>query len=161
MIPRRLALLAAVAILAVVGVACSSDEAARDEDGRITSTGQLDVFDLEIGDCIVFDDMPDSTVEDLTVTPCDEPHQSEVYALVEVDDLDAYPGERELSNRAELECVSRFEDYVGIEFAESTLFSTYLIPTVRSWQEAEDREIVCLVVAAGRVLEDSVEGSAL
>lgn len=157
---RRLSL-ALLAALLVVAAACSSDEADRDEDGRITRTGQLSVFDLQIGDCIVFDDVPDATVDEVTVTPCDEPHQSEVYAIVEVDDLDAYPGERELSNRAELECLAPFDDYVGIELAESTLFFTYLVPTVRSWQEDQDREVLCLIVAAGRVLEGSVAGSGL
>ncbi|MDZ7677564.1 MAG: septum formation family protein [Acidimicrobiales bacterium] len=154
---RRLVL--ALAALVLMAAACSNDEPDRDEDGRLTSAGDLSVFDLVEGDCVVLDESLEAANETLPVVPCDQPHQGEVYALVDVDDIDAYPGERELSDRAELECISRFADYVGVDLADSTLYYTYMIPSIRGWQEDDDRTVVCMAVGAGQTLEGSVEGS--
>jgi hypothetical protein len=151
---------ALVALVLLVG-ACSSDDPTRGDDGRIVNGGDLSVFDLVPGDCVVLADDLEAVNETLPVVPCEEPHQAEVYALVEVDDLDAYPGERELSDRAELECLDEFADYVGVDLVDSTLFFTYMIPSVRGWQEEQHRTVVCLVVAAGRPIEGSVAGSGL
>jgi hypothetical protein len=160
--PRRLLRgFAPLLVLVLVLAACSDDGAKRGEDGRITSAGDLSVFDLVPGDCIVFDDSLEQAMETLPVVPCDEPHEGEVYALVELDDLDAYPGERELSDRAEMECLSRFAGYVGVELADSTLFTTYMIPSIRGWQDDDDRTVVCLTVSAGGPLTRSVAGSQL
>ena len=158
----RLVRAGAVALVAVLALAgCSDDGPDRGEDGRITSAGDLSVFDLVPGDCVVYDDSLESANETLPVVPCDEPHEGEVYALVEIDDLDAYPGERELSNRAELECLARFAGYVGVELADSTLCTTYMIPSIRGWQDDGDRTVVCLTVSAGGPLTRSVAGSQL
>lgn len=147
----------------VAGSACSGGGPDRDADGRITASGDVDVFDLRVGDCLVLDDSVDASVESLPAVPCDEPHQGEVYALYEIDDedIDTYPGERELSNMAEAVCVAEFADYVGVDLADSTLFFTYLVPSIRGWQDGDDRTVVCLAVAAGRTLEQSVERSGL
>ena len=156
---RRIAVPAIV--LALVLGACSDDGPDRDEAGRITSSGDLSVFDLEVGDCVLLDDELEAANETLPVVPCDEPHQAEIYALVDVDDLDQYPGERELSNRAEIECLAEFAGYVGVDLADSTLFFTYLIPSIRSWQDDDDRTVVCVGLGVGGPLEGSVEGSAI
>lgn len=156
---RRLAA-AAIALSLVLG-ACSDDSPDRDGDGRITSAGDLSVFDLVEGDCVVLDSDVEAANSTLPVVPCDEPHQAEVYSLVVLDDLDQYPGERELSNRAELECVGTFGDYVGVELADSTLFFTYMIPAVRSWQEDGDRTVVCMALGVGGPLEGSVKGTGI
>jgi hypothetical protein len=156
---RRIAALALV--LAVALGACSDDGPGRDDAGQITSAGDLSVFDLQVGDCVLIDDELEAANETLPVVPCDEPHQAEVYALVDVDDLDQYPGERELSNRAETECVAEFADYVGVDLADSVLFFTYMIPSIRSWQDDDDRTVVCMVLGVGGPLEGSVRGAAI
>lgn len=141
--------------------ACSDDSPDRDGEGRIVSAGDLSVFELSIGDCVVFTSDIEAANSTLPVVPCDEPHQAEVYALVDLDDLDQYPGERELSNRAELECLATFGDYVGVELADSTLFFTYLIPAVRGWQEDGDRTVVCMALGVGGPLDRSVKGTGI
>lgn len=154
---------AVVVALVAVLAGCSDSGPDRDADGRITSSGDIDVFDLQVGDCLVLDDSVEPSVEKLPATPCDEPHQGEVYALHEIDDeeLDTYPGERELSNRAETACVAEFADYVGVDLADSTLFFTYLVPSIRGWQDGNDRTVVCLAVTAGETIEQSVARSGL
>lgn len=159
MIARRLAAAAIFATL-LLG-ACSGDSPDRDDDGRIVSSGDLGVYDLRVGDCVLFDSSVESANETVPVVPCEEPHQAEIYALVELEDLDQYPGERELSDRAELECIATFGDYVGAELADSTLFFTYMIPAVRGWQEDGDRTVVCLALGVGGPLEGSLRGSGI
>jgi hypothetical protein len=156
---RRLALCSLAALVLTAG--CSDSGPDRDATGRITSAGDLSVFELVPGDCVVIDDSLEAANETLPVVPCDDPHQAEVFALVEVEDLDAYPGERELSNRAELECIARFSDYVGVDLVDSELFYTYMIPSIRGWQEDADRTVVCMVLSAGGPLEGSVAGAGL
>jgi hypothetical protein len=140
---------------------CSSDDARRGADGRITESGQLSVFDMQPGDCLVLDDELEATNESLMAVPCDEPHQAEVYALVDAEEFDAYPGERELSTWAELECLALFAGYVGVPLADSTLFPTNMIPSVRGWQDADDRTVVCIALSAGGPLEQSVRASGI
>lgn len=151
-----------MAVLVCVAGACSGGGAERDESGRIVSGGEVDVFELQEGDCIVFEDI-ESSVEALAAVPCDEPHEGEVFALVDIDDIEVYPGERELSNRAEVECVSRFADYVGVDLVDSTLFYTYLTPSIRGWQDEDepDRTVVCFVLSAGGPIEVSARDSGL
>ncbi len=148
-------MMAVVALLA----GCSDDGAGRDDDGRITSAGDISVFDLAEGDCVIFDESLEPEVETLPAVPCDEEHNGEVYALVEVDDLDTYPGERELSLRAERDCLAHFADYVGADLADSTLFPTTAIPGIRGWQDDDDRTVVCFVLTAGEMVTGSLQGS--
>lgn len=149
----------AVVVALVALAACSGDSADRDGDGRITSAGDVSVFDLTAGDCVVFDESLEPEVETLPAVPCDEEHNAEVYALVEVDDLDTYPGERELSIRAERDCLAHFADYVGTDLADSTLFPTTAIPAIRGWQDDHDRTVVCFVLTAGEMVTGSLQGS--
>lgn len=148
-------------VVILLVAACSDDAPSRGEDGRLTSAGELSVFDLRSGDCLILDETLEPTNETLPVVPCEDEHQAEVYALVDVDDIDAYPGERELANRAEHECIREFPDYVGVDLVDSELFYTYMIPSIRSWQDDDDRTVVCIAMAAGRPLEGSVEGSGI
>lgn len=146
-------------LAAVVLAGCSDDGIDRDGDGRIVESGDVSVFDLQPGDCIVLDESLESAVETLPARPCDEEHNAEVYALVEMDDIDTYPGERELSLRAERECLAQFADYVGVDVADSTLFPTTLIPGIQGWQNDQDRTAVCFTVTAGEMIAHSVRGT--
>lgn len=162
-VPRRAVLrvpaVLAVALVLLVAAGCSDDGADRDDEGHITSAGDVSVFDLVEGDCVIFDESLEPEVETMPAVPCDDPHNGEVYALVDVDDLDAYPGERELSIRAERDCLAHFADYVGIDLADSTLFPTTAIPAIRGWQDDGDRTVVCFVLTAGEMVTGTLRDS--
>jgi len=147
------------AIIALLAVVIA--DADRDDDGEITGSGTLSVFDLAIGDC---GDWPDTEVYlSVTVHPCDIAHDFEVYALREFPDGPeaGYPGETAAEGWADQECLGAFEGYVGIAWEDSPdLTYTYLYPTEESWDEG-DREILCALghVDEGTQLVGSRESS--
>jgi hypothetical protein len=99
-----------------------------------------------IGDCV---NIPDGTeINDYESVDCDEAHDAEVYALPQhPDGEDApFPGTEALLTFARDRCLEAFEGYVGIDYASSAIYYTTLTPGETSWESADDREIVCLLV---------------
>lgn len=119
-----------------------------------TVGGQLDVFSLQVGDCVF--DSPESEVETLDAISCSEDHDLEVYALFDLPDGD-FPGNAEVDIAAENGCLERFDAYVGIAYAESVYGFTYLTPLEDGWNNLGDREVVCLL---GRIDGEPNIGSA-
>jgi hypothetical protein len=115
-----------VAIIAMIGVFSSACSAT--------------VLELEIGRC--FDD-PESLehVEDIPVVGCEEPHDNEIIANLELTGS-AYPGRDQVENRASKICYDTFADCVGISYEESIYDIGRLIPTEESWAVG-DREVIC------------------
>jgi hypothetical protein len=151
-------------------VACSDDSAQRDDDGSISEPGDVSVFDLRIGDCVETGEELEVDVASLRGVPCAQTHTHEVFGVVDLesvasDDDDrfadgaAYPGEGPLEDEAKRVCVDEFASYVGVDYADSSLFFTYLVPSVRSWQEDDDRDVVCLAMRSGEPMQGSVRGS--
>lgn len=110
-------------------------------------------LDFEIGECV---NLPDGeTIEEFETVDCGEVHDGEVFALPTQPGGDdaAYPGEETLDDLAQEECEGeRFESYVGTAYPDSALWATSLRPSQESWERADDREVVCLLV--GEPLED-------
>ncbi|HEY7466963.1 MAG TPA: septum formation family protein [Dehalococcoidia bacterium] len=151
----RIALLVgAVAILA----ACSGAE--RDDSGRIVDGGDLDVFTMQIGDC--FQDVSNDLTEvaNVSAVPCSQAHDNEVFYIFALTS-DAFPGEDSVEQSASEGCLPAFETYVGAAYEESHLDYSWLTPTLRSWGEKDDREIVCILFDANfDRLTDSMKGKA-
>lgn len=149
----RAALAFGLLFTAVAGCSDDDDGPDRDEEGSISEEGDLSAFSMEVGDC--FDD-PDSltmgtnsTVFELPAVPCNQPHDNEVFALIDLEgDDDDYPGQDAVLTEGQERCEAAFEDYVGVSFDESALsMDPYLFPTEQTWS-AGDREIVCALYAA-------------
>ncbi len=98
------------------------------------------VLKLDIGTC--FDD-PETfdQVEDVPVVDCDDPHDNEVIANVDLTG-DDYPGQDQVENRATQICYEEFSDYVGISYEASMYDIGWLFPTAETWA-AGDREVIC------------------
>lgn len=129
------------------------------------SSGDQDLFDLEVGDC--FDDpvaLSSSElveVEAVESKDCDEPHDGEVYTLEDLPqgNDEPYPGDAAIAQQADEICYSSFEAYVGSSYEESALGYSYYLPSPDTWS-AGDREVVCIVVDIdGAPLTGSVRGS--
>ncbi len=116
-------LMAVLVVVALVASACSAD-----------------VLKLDVGTC--FDD-PDTfeQVEDVPVVECEDPHDNEVFANVDLTG-DDYPGQDQVENRATQICYDNFSDYVGISYEESVYDIGWLFPTAETWS-AGDREVIC------------------
>lgn len=94
--------------------------------------------------------------------PCTEEHTHELYAVVPYDDGDVFPGLAALDAFAERSCVAEFEPYVGISVFDSTLTFSWLVPTLASWNNNKDRDVLCVVGPFdGSTLSVSVKGSQL
>lgn len=138
----------AVYVLIGLGVVAYnlSTDADRDSAGSIVSEGNVDAFQLRVGDC--FDDTYGSfgdevsEVDSLPGVPCSDPHDNEVYAAFDVN-LASFPDEEELSVLAFDSCLERFESFVGNEYESSDLDILTLYPSRDSWNLQNDREVVC------------------
>jgi hypothetical protein len=137
--PRRWTLGLVLAAIALALVGCSDTPA----------------NDIEVGECT--NDSLVGSVGELDTVDCDEEHTGEVFAKfdVEGDDYDA----EQIASESE-ECIGeRFEDYVGIPYAESVFTAAPLTPSADSW-DGGDRTIICFIDgrADGEPLEGSAEG---
>lgn len=146
---RRLFTLAGCALV-LVAVGCTT-AVARDDVGAIVQRGALSVFSMRVGDC--FDD-PDRLaagelleLAEVPGVPCDEPHDNEVFAVFDLpDDEDSpYPGSDAIYTIGLEECLSYFQGYVGIAYKDSRLEIDPFTPTATSWNDKDDREIVCFL----------------
>jgi hypothetical protein len=134
--------------LAVTVTACSNEpEAERDEAGAIATEGAVDAFSVALGDCLneppVEGDEAE-VVESVRAAPCDQPHTGEVFALFDLPDGD-FPGDDAVTTAAEEGCLEEFDAFVGLAYEESALDFYTLQPTQDSWEQAEDREVVCVL----------------
>ncbi len=103
-------------------------------------------LEFTIGECV---NLPDGTqISEYETVDCEQPHDAEVFALPQhPDGTEAdFPGQVALEEFADERCKDDFEGYVGIAYDDSTIYSTALTPSQESWEDAEDREIVCLLV---------------
>ena len=137
----------------------------RDASGAIVDGGNVDAFQLRLGDCI--DDTSSllgdggGEVDTLPGVPCSEPHDNEVYAVFNVS-FDSYPPEEEMFEQAFTSCHERFEPFVGKDYESSSLDILTLYPTEDSWNLNNDREVVCAVFDLNaNKLTGSAKGTAL
>lgn len=134
------------ALLVLVGgfAACSSDVAGND---------------LEAGDCI--EDQSDLSSTEISAIDCSEEHAFEVTGTFDLDDADEYPGVAEVEAESNERCAGDiFEDYVGEPFDPTgDLQATALYPSEQTWDEADDRTVICFAFPAdGSTSTGSVEG---
>jgi hypothetical protein len=126
------------AVLAFALTACSGGD----------DTSERPVLDVEEqgpGTCLnVGDDLPPEVTE-LPVIECARSHTHEIYAVVDYDRGDVFPGQEELEKFAQQACVREFEPYVGTSAFDSSLSFSYLTPTLGSWNDQDDRAVLCVL----------------
>lgn len=133
-----------LAIIVGAGIYNASTTADRDSSGAIIDSGNVDAFQLRMGDCFnnggaAYDG---SEVSSLAGIPCTQPHDNEVYAVMNVTGS-SFPGEDEMWDMAINKCLGRFEGFVGRDYESSSLDIVSLYPTEDSWKLQNDREVVC------------------
>lgn len=146
-----------IVITTALVAACGGGGLKRDESGAVVSGGSVSVFEVQVGDCSSAE-LKEETVS-VAVVPCIEPHSHEAYFVTEHPD-GPYPGATALEVFAEQQCVGAFADYVGTEVAESRFYFTYLFPSVSTWNDKQDRQVVCFVVSRDELITGSLKGAA-
>lgn len=155
----------------VLDVLDDSPEAAqRDEPGgEITASADADVFSLQVGDCLNYVALSETTTEfaSLPTVPCAEQHDAEIYAETtltqdqhEADLALAENPEAETPTYAEQYCYDAFAGFVGTPYEESALDFSYLSPTAESWDQGDD-VLQCIVVHLDGGLTGTMRDSAL
>jgi len=147
--------LAAALVLPLLG-GCSFFGDSDDGEG-------LSVFDVAPGQCFEAQSEVKAQLSELTEVDCDQEHAQESYAVVKYvaegsQIPDTYPGDDALAKFANGACAGEYGTYVGVDYLDSKLFYTYLLPTPRSWED-KDRSVICFVTSAGEPLQGSVKGS--
>lgn len=120
----------------------------------VRSFGLVSVFGLELGDCLAEYDQ-DGT--QFVPVSCDLPHEGEVFVDQDLPD-GPFPGFETLNTQADELCFGQpFEDFVGLNYAESEIFSAVSVPTEQSWSGG-DRTINCILTSSIAV-PGSLQGS--
>ena len=152
MMPRGGVIAIALALL-VSGCAAGLPQSNDD-----TTTGSVKLFDLKLGDCLNDADIPlRSDMTDAPRVSCDDPHDSELFAILGVEGS-AFPGESELVAQGQSRCARALGDFVGIPFANSTLDFRFYYPTASSWAQG-DRTIYCVAFDPGLQVTGSLLNS--
>lgn len=142
----------AVATVAIAGLALSgcsllnqiTNNTPRDDTGTVTEgNDDADVLSIRVGDCLN-DAGTSGTVTTAPIVPCSEPHDSEAYASIQLDDGD-FPGDQAISATADGLCHDAFEGFAGIAWEDSVYDYSYYLPTEDSWNNRGDREVLCTI----------------
>jgi hypothetical protein len=111
-----------------------------------------------VGDCI--NDTAHGTPEggEVSRVDCASPHDGEVYALPTLPGEPGapYPGDDEVTRQGDRLCLEEFAAYVGIEYLDSQWEYFYFSPVEQTWNDFDDREIICYLVDPGL---NKIEGS--
>ncbi len=150
----------AIGLLSLGAVACGGADADRDEAGEIVSEAEVDAFNVRAGDCF---NMPDGiSVESVAAAPCTEPHDSQAFRLFEITGFDALPTSTEMEKVVIDGCLGDyFTNFVGVPYDESVLELTWFEPSPDTWDQLDDREIVCIVTHPEEVMTVDASGSNL
>jgi hypothetical protein len=124
----------------IYGVATEAD---RDGSGAIVGEGNVDAFQVRVGDC--FDDSSTSgdEISDLPGVPCSKPHDNEAYAVFDLS-IASYPDNDSMGELAQESCLQRFDTFVGRDYESSSLDIFAIYPTTESWAQ-KDREVICAI----------------
>jgi putative regulator of septum formation len=129
-----------------------------------SGTKKESVFSVKVGQCFDAPTNVKAQLSSLSETPCTRPHTQEAYAVVPFQSTtgatsSAYPGDDVLSTFSQGACAQRYSAYVGVDYLDSKLFFTYLLPSARSWEQDSDRSVICFVTTTGAKLTSSVKGT--
>jgi len=125
----------------------------------LTACGEGNVFSLKVGDCYNSDvpitDESFVPVANVDLVSCDDPHESEVFAVLQMPDS-SWRGEDYVDDFGSQHCLQHFQSFVGIEYDFSEWYASLLVPTEESWNTLNGRKVICAVgPESGKVVESA------
>jgi hypothetical protein len=135
----------------------TTDEPATTATTEPSGPETQDVFALGVGDCVT-DSSLEGEVSEVSVIDCGQPHTSEVYHSYMIPDA-TLPDDAGMQTILEDQCLPAFESFVGLAYPDSVLDISYLAPTQDSWDNAGDRELLCLIYDPGGDVTGSLAGA--
>lgn len=134
-----------VAVLAVIVWGITTElrgDGLRDESGEVTSAGAVPVEELTRGDCVNGLNDDGEYIGELPAVPCTEPHEGEVFAILELPDGE-WPGEEAILDQAARACTDRLAFYSADVYEDESIYVLPLSPTARGWW-LDDRAVICI-----------------
>jgi hypothetical protein len=119
---------------------------------------EVSLLRLEVGTCL--NDVEQPIGQDMTnvpLVPCDEPHESEVFAEVALE-ADEFPGIDAITEEASTRCLEEFSRFIGLDYQDSQLSFHYYYPTETSWSLG-DRSIFCVGFEPGTMTIGTLAGA--
>lgn len=126
------------------------------QEATDVETVDKEFVDLAVGDCFVSDDLPEE-VFTVPVMSCDVEHQSEVFAVTELED-GTYAGDDATFALAEEFCLGEFAGYVGTDYDTSELVYWAFYPSKDNWVWG-DRTVQCVVEPYEGSVTGTLQGS--
>jgi hypothetical protein len=142
--------------LAAVLFTAGCGGAPRNDAGQVTASASADAFQVKVGDCT--GELGSGTIENLALIPCDQTHYWEAYSSTQLTDA-TYPGNSAVSEQANKLCSDTFEPWSGIAAGDTKYDITFFYPTLQTWTNANDREILCFVGTEKGGLKGSLKGA--
>lgn len=138
----------AVAGLGLVGLGYTGlggqDDTTRSESGAIVEAGEVGAFRIRLGDCL--NGATTGLIESMEGVPCTSPHDVEVYYAFNLPEGNGeYPGDDAVGEAAGERCYDAFAGFVGTDYESSVYGFTTLSPSSASWDQLDDREVLCLI----------------
>ena len=113
----------------------------------------------EVGDCLTARPGSAVVVDRSQVVDCDEAHDSEVAAVIQVPGFNHRPSEDDLKAYTDDACSLAFQGYVGTDPDESQFGYAAIVPDSAAWADG-DRTVWCMVDTVGQPAgEGSVRNS--
>jgi hypothetical protein len=109
----------------------------------VVEEGSVSAWSIRVGDCLT-DTFADgySEFSNANLVPCDQPHAFEAYHC---EDLSGDTFSSALDAQADDICYYAFEDFIGANFDDTYLTYNVFLPTQKSWEGNNDREVTCIV----------------
>ena len=138
-----LGLIVFAGLIAVGAITSFFFSASRSDTGEISRSGDIDVNDLRVGDCLDFKDPDAEEFDQVTARPCSEEHGYELFFVGSMP-AETYPTDDAIDSYVTDACEPAFATYVGRSFESSRLEMTWLAPTSAGWNSG-DHAVQCLL----------------
>ncbi|MET9617378.1 DUF4190 domain-containing protein [Kitasatospora indigofera] len=140
----------AVVLLLVLAAQDLKSGPERAADGRPKSAGQAGPWYLRQGDCITEDlGVLAEEPSKVTVVPCDQPHRTQVFAVVTIPGGPTHPGDVATSAAADRLCSAReAQDGLDLSGLPEDASTSFHYPSAAGWLVLRDRQAQCFYASA-------------
>ncbi len=145
-----------VGIVAVVAIHAAGTAHRSTSTGQITTSGNLSVFSLRVGDCFQnpSGSQASAAVTSVSVAPCTTRHNAQVFAQMQAAGT-SYPGNSALLRQASKSCGTQVAADLDKSRITSTMELHFIFPLAQSWADGR-RTITCLIVDSSPDLTSSL-----